>query len=857
MARMRTRSVQFGQTSGENTTSEELILICEAIDPRSDEARKGELFVLLEGGTDHHRHRSAIQMVMRTIRKLFYENASFSIHASLRRAIMSANQALYEYNVAHLPQQRISFGMTCAVIKGSDLYIAQILPAQTYILSEGQMRSIPAGPLWRQTQQATTASISNGLLGGSLSVEPEFYRAPLLQREGVILVTSNMARLLGRDDMAPIMRSGDVGLMAEGMHAVLRDANVGDVYGLAVMLDSTADEQRQVTSSFSSITQQLMVATDNTGLWFSRLVQWVRSLLIGTQERRFSQSGNNYRGIVRAEQQRMTLQPPEVPYTVDPIPNPAPIDVGEDIDLQAERMARVDKVKNRADRPQQVIEAVDVEVPSTPLDTDYRATPGRYRTQQTEPIKYSELMGTVFQRLLSQRWFRLPTPTQRRMQSVSRGEGLSYRKQKPPFPWAMLSLMGAVIAVLFFYGTNVARENRLQRSENSIVTAEVAVESISDALNERDAEQRIEVARTMVTDLQQSGVFTATTSNRQRYFSMINKIEKAERVVQRRSLLEDIQVVAQHPLKSGMFTSVVVPPPATSVENASNFEMIYLYDSNAGILYNVPREGGTPTPMLQPNTKVGDVTVAKVFDIAWRIDSIIAIAQSANNGPYIYFFRNGNDWNYSILAGSLEWNPTDRSMRVQSFGGNLYVWGVTQSNILRYLSTQFGDFPTPWIQNDGGQLFDTAVDMGIDGRIYLLMPSGSIKVFAQVADGERTYERTVALPVITPALRSVSRMVVTGDGDLGYFYLVDSYGGRVIQIEKRSGRFVQQIAVPTDSEFTLDNLTSVAVDETQARPMLYFVNGGTLYKAPLPDPPLPYAQRGDNVVLPTPIPTAP
>jgi hypothetical protein len=417
--------------------------------------------------------------------------------------------------------------------------------------------------------------------------------------------------------------------------------------------------------------------------------------------------------------------------------------------------------------------------------------------------------------------------------------------------------MGAVIAVLFFYGTNVARENRLQRSENSIVTAEVAVESISDALTERDAEQRIEVARTMVTDLQQSGVFTATTSNRQRYFSMINKIEKAERVVQRRSLLEDIQVVAQHPLKSGIFTSVVVPPPATSVENASNFEMIYLYDSNAGILFNVPREGGTPTPMLQPNTQVGDVTVAKVFDIAWRIDSIIAIAQSTNNGPYIYFFRNGNEWNYSILAGSLEWNPTDRSMRVQSFGGNLYVWGVTQSNILRYLSTQFGDFPTPWIQNDGGQLFDTAVDMGIDGRIYLLMPSGSIKVFAQVADGERTYERTVALPVITPALRSVSRMVVTGEGDSGYFYLVDSYGGRVIQIEKRSGRFVQQIAVPTDSEYTLDNLTSVAVDETQARPMLYFVNGGTLYKAPLPDPPLPYAQRGDNVVLPTAIPTAP
>ena len=422
----------------------------------------------------------------------------------------------------------------------------------------------------------------------------------------------------------------------------------------------------------------------------------------------------------------------------------------------------------------------------------------------------------------------------------------------------MLSLMLAVVAVLFLYGVNVARENRLQRSENSIVSAEAAVEAINDAVTERDAEQRIEVARTMLTDLQQSGVFTATTSNRQRYFAMNSKIEKAERVVQRRSLLEDIKVVAQHPLKSGVFTSVIVPPPEVIAETASNFEKIYLLDGNAGVLFHVPREGGSPSPMLQPGAQIGDVTVARVFDIAWRIDSIIAIAQSADNGPYIYFFRNGSDWNYSILAGSLEWNPTDRGMRVKSFGGNLYVWGVTPSNILRYMSTQFGDFPTPWIQNDGAQSFENAVDMGIDGRIYLQMPDGDIKIFTQVAEGDRGYDRTINIPAINPPLRSVTRLLVTGDGDNGYFFLVDSYGRRIIQLEKSTGRFLQQISAPIDGEVVLDNLTAVALDESQARPMLYFVNGPTLYKAPLPDPPQTYTySRGDNVVLPTPEPTSP
>jgi hypothetical protein len=437
------------------------------------------------------------------------------------------------------------------------------------------------------------------------------------------------------------------------------------------------------------------------------------------------------------------------------------------------------------------------------------------------------------------------------MQSATRGEGLSYRKQRPPFPWAMLSLMIALVSIVFFYGKNVATEHRLKRGENSILSAEQSIQAIYDSASETEATQRIEVSRSLLDNLQQSGIITATTENQQRFLAMVTKIEKAQSVVQRRSYLDDVTVVAQHPVKGGVFSTIVIPPPSDGYANIDSFNYFYLLDTNAGVVYQTPRDGGSPVPMLRPNDQIGEVTVANVYDIAWRIDGVVGLAQSSNNGPAVYLFRSGNDWNYSILAGSLEWRIDERRVRMQSYGGNLYVWGVTSANILRFLSTQIADFPTPWIQNDGGVAIGTAVDMGIDGRVYLLMPDGTIHVFQAVPDGERGYEKSIVLKNITPPIQATARLVVTGDGESGSFFILDSYATRIIQIEKRTGRFIQQIMLPPDSPIILDNLTALAIDESQARPELYFADGGVVYKASLPEPPLPFNQRVDNVVLPT------
>ncbi len=856
MVRMRTRSVQFGVSQGENPLPNDTLLICEAEDPLSMEARKGELFIIVESQQELARHRQPLQLVLRTVRKLFYENASFSVQSSLRRAIMAANQALYEYNMTQDQTKRISFGMTCVVIKTQDIYVAQINPTQMYLLGDGELRAIPSSVLWRTIHYTPTPVNVSSMMGSSLSVEPEFFRAMWTPGETLMLVTSNLAQVLDRDTVGRILRLVNPAKMVQALRDVCHTKEIGDAYGLTMVLDANvADEVRAVSGSFSSITQQLMLAGDTTGLWFTRTIKWLRTLLLGSEDSRFAASSKRWRSITRDEQQRMNRPPPEVPYVIDPIPNPVPLDLGDSIEAQAESLAVAKYGKRRnvqSDvRPLRVVHAVDVEVPSTPVDTDFARRNAGFKVQVTEPIRYGAFFSTLFQGLFVLRWLPKVNNDARRMQSATRGEGLSYRKQRPPFPWAMLSLMIALVSIVFFYGKNVATEHRLLRGENSILSAEQSIQAIYDSANETEATQRIEVSRSLLDSLQQSGIITATTENHQRFLAMVTKIEKAQSVVQRRSYLDNVTVVAQHPVKGEVFSTIIIPPPSDGYANVDSFNYFYLLDSKAGVIYQTPRDGGSTVPMLRPNDQIGEVTVAKVFDIAWRIDGVVGLAQSSNNGPAVYLFRNGNNWNYSILAGSLEWQIGERHVRMQSYGGNLYVWGVTPANILRFLSTQIADFPTPWIQNDGGVAIDTAVDMGIDGRVYLLMPDGVIHVFQAVPDGERGFEKSIVLKNITPPIQAAARLVVTGDGESGSFFILDSYAARIIQIEKRTGRFIQQIMLPPDSPIVLDNLTALAIDESQARPELYFANGGVVYKALLPEPPLPFNQRVDNVVLPT------
>jgi hypothetical protein len=271
----------------------------------------------------------------------------------------------------------------------------------------------------------------------------------------------------------------------------------------------------------------------------------------------------------------------------------------------------------------------------------------------------------------------------------------------------------------------------------------------------------------------------------------------------------------------------------------------------------MPRAGGAMQPFLRPNDTVDSLVVGKIKAQAWRIDNIVTVAQSGDNGPFTFFFRNGDRWSFSNLAGSEEWGRVDEHFRVANYEGNLYIWGAAPSQVLKYFSGRYGEFPTPWIQNDQGHKTDSAIDLAVDGNIYLLQLDGHILVFEGGA-----FKREIVPHGINPAPVTIANFFVTGNSpETGSIFLVDR-PGRIIQIDKQTGALIQQIRARPDGPTHLDQLINIFVDDNAGVPVLYLVNGGQILRAALPDAPRPFRSPGTpgttptGTAGPTPAPTA-
>src|SRR5207244_420926 len=74
-----TRSSQLGLVSGIRQTNSDMVLVAEPAGLFAPEARKGQLYIVAEADQDVARGRDACQLASRTIRKLFYDDSSYSV----------------------------------------------------------------------------------------------------------------------------------------------------------------------------------------------------------------------------------------------------------------------------------------------------------------------------------------------------------------------------------------------------------------------------------------------------------------------------------------------------------------------------------------------------------------------------------------------------------------------------------------------------------------------------------------------------------------------------------------------------------------------------------------------------------
>jgi hypothetical protein len=436
-----------------------------------------------------------------------------------------------------------------------------------------------------------------------------------------------------------------------------------------------------------------------------------------------------------------------------------------------------------------------------------------------------------------------------------RGQGLSYRRTRPPFPWLLLVGLALMVTALIFYGLTLTQQNDQDLALEYFTAAESRLVAVREAGDESSALDSLDLARQAIDQVQASPNVTVTNPPLWlRYQGLQREYERALAAVQRLTFLDSPKLLASHPLPGGLFASVVVPPAVSAVTDTNQLEAlryIYAIDSagDSARLYRIPRDGGPAQPYLSPGDTVGTSIVGPLRAALWRIDQVVAIDQAP--GSFGYYFRNGNQWNYSKLGGSEIWAVRDR-LEVEEYDGNLYVWGAQPGEVLKFQSGSYGDTPEYWIDPAGLSDVDisSVVDMAVDGTIYLLKPNGNVLLFSL---GRPVGE--IKPDTINPPISAVTRFVVTGlTPEDGSIFMVEPINQRIIQMDKSTGRVIQQIKVRPDGPLRLDLLDGITVDTSGSQPILYLVNGGQIIRSELPPPPRAFRDTptpGATPVAPT------
>jgi hypothetical protein len=176
------------------------------------------------------------------------------------------------------------------------------------------------------------------------------------------------------------------------------------------------------------------------------------------------------------------------------------------------------------------------------------------------------------------------------------------------------------------------------------------------------------------------------------------------------------------------------------------------------------------------------------------------------------------------ISGYQQWQ---RPVAVGSYFGNFYLLDEQANQIYRYLPGLNGyENPAePYFSTDQAVDLRGAVDMAIDGAIYILYQNGDIRKFLS---GQPTVFQLSGLD--TPFQNPVA--IFTGPDELvQYLYVADAGNGRIVQLTKE-GQFMRQFKPRQSDGLVFDKLRSIYVDEISQK--MFILNGSSLFAPNLP-----------------------
>jgi len=155
---------------------------------------KGHLYLIVTSTIASAKAQEATQLAAESIRGEYYYDESAGIRVCIEKAIASANKRLGHQRDRlglHGTEDNGPIGIGIAVVRGNELYVATIGPAEAYLIRQARLSTLPDPHRER------------GLPTGQL--EPDVWRGEISVGDSLVLVSPNVMTRLGADELKDAM----------------------------------------------------------------------------------------------------------------------------------------------------------------------------------------------------------------------------------------------------------------------------------------------------------------------------------------------------------------------------------------------------------------------------------------------------------------------------------------------------------------------------------------------------------------------------------------------------------------------------------------------------------------------------
>ncbi len=155
---------------------------------------KGHLYLLVTSRISSRHALEATRLAAETIRNEYYYDESAGIRVCLQKAIATANKRLaHQADRLGLKSSDGNgpIGVGVAVVRGSEMYVATVGPAEAYLIRQARLSTLPDPHRER------------GLPSGEL--EPDVWRGEISVGDSLVLVSPNVIAKLGADGLKDAM----------------------------------------------------------------------------------------------------------------------------------------------------------------------------------------------------------------------------------------------------------------------------------------------------------------------------------------------------------------------------------------------------------------------------------------------------------------------------------------------------------------------------------------------------------------------------------------------------------------------------------------------------------------------------